>query len=323
MSLLRFGLVGLGRHGSRYAGHLLAGEVPGASLAAVCRRDLGAARTFAASRGLTAHADPGTLAADPGVDAVLLAVPPHLHAALVPAALAAGKPVLVEKPLATDIEGARAILAAARATSAPLMVAHTLRFDTAVRALRSHLPAIGPLTLFTLDQMAEPSDQAWADAPGSGGALLNIGVHAFDLVRFLTEQEVVEVVCRTARARSVHTEDTFVAILTLSGPPGLAVVAHSRAAGGRSGRIVAVGEAGQLEGDVAAGTLTLVRGRERSPIPLPPSAPTVREVLRAFVRALQEGEPVPVPAEEGYRSVAVALACARSAAEGHSLAPPP
>lgn len=322
MSPLRFGLVGLGRHGSRYANHLLAGEVPGASLAAVCRQDMAAARAFATPRGITAHADPDLLFADRGVDAVLLAVPPNLHPALVPAALDAGKPVLVEKPLAPDPEGARAILAAARGASVPLMVAHTLRFDTVVLALRAGLPGIAPLTLLTLDQMAEPAGQAWGDAPGVGGALLNIGVHGFDLVRFLTGQEVVEVVCRTARARSLQTEDTFAAVLTLTGPPGLALVASSRAAGGRSGRIVAVGARGQLAGDVAAGTLTLIRGRERTPIPLPPSAPTVREVLRAFVQALREGTPVPVAAEEGYRAVAVAAACARSAAEGRPVRPP-
>lgn len=322
MPPLRFGLVGLGRHGSRYVNHLLAGEVPGASLVAVCRRDMAAARAFATPRGITAHAEPDLLFADRGVDAVLLAVPPNLHPALVPAALAAGKPVLVEKPLATDPEGARAILAAARRASVPLMVAHTLRFDTVVLALRAGLPEIAPLTLLTLDQMAEPAGQAWGDAPGVGGALLNIGVHGFDLVRFLTGQEVVEVVCRTAHARSLQTEDTFAALLTLTGPPGLALVASSRAAGGRSGRIVAVGARGQLAGDVAAGTLTLIQGRERTPVPLPPSAPTVREVLRAFVQALREGTPVPVPAEEGYRAVAVAAACARSAAEGRPVRPP-
>ena len=321
MTSIRFGLVGFGRHGSRYAAHLLAGDVPGASLTAICRRDLAAARSFAASRGLTAHVEPDVLFADPGVDAVVIAVPPDLHPALVPSALAAGKPVLVEKPLATDPEGGRTILAAARSALLPLMVAHTLRFDTVVRALRARLPEIGPLTLLTLDQMAEPAGQAWGDAPGVGGALLNIGVHGFDLVRFLTGQEVVEVFCRTARSRTVHTEDTFAALLTLSGPPGLAAIADSRAAGGRSGRIVMVGEAGQLAADFAAGTLTLIRGRDWTPIPLPPSAPTVREVLRAFVRALREGTAVPVSAEDGYRAVAVAAACARSAAEGRPVPP--
>ena len=319
MPPFRFGLVGLGRHGTRYATHLLAQDVPGASLAAVCRRDAAAARAFAASRGIIAHTDPDLLFADPSVDAIVLAVPPNLHPALVSAALAAGKPVLVEKPLATDTEGARTILAAARGASSPLMVAHTLRFDTVVQTLRASLSAIGPLTLLTLDQMAEPSDQVWGDAPGVGGALVNIGVHGFDLVRFLTGQEVVEVVCRTARAQSMQTEDTFAALLTLSGPPGLAVVVDSRAAGGRSGRIVAVGQTGQLAGDFSAGTLTLIRGRERTPVALPASAPTVREVLRAFVQALQEGRPVPVPAEDGYRAVAVAGACALSAAEGRPV----
>ncbi|HEU5393306.1 MAG TPA: Gfo/Idh/MocA family oxidoreductase, partial [Candidatus Methylomirabilis sp.] len=307
--------------GSRYATHLLAGDVPGASLAAVCRRNVEAARTFAASHGITAHAEPDLLFADPEVDAVLLVVPPNLHPTLVPAALAAGKPILVEKPLATDTEGCRTILAAARGGSVPLMVAHTLRFDTVVQALQARLPQIAPLTFLALDQLSEPSSQAWGDAPGVGGALVNTGVHGFDLVRVLTGREVLEVICRTARARSRHTEDTFAAILTLSGPPDLAVVTNSRAAGGRSGRIVAVGQAGQLAGDVAAGTLTLVRGRDQTPIPLPPSAPTVREVLRAFARTLQGGTPVPVSAEEGARAVAVAEACARSAAEGRPIRP--
>src|SRR3990172_2116440 len=129
---VRFGLIGLGVHGSRYGTHLL-GDVPGARLVAVCRRDREAGatwaaagggrgwgpvrgarlvavcrrdrkagETWAAAEGVRYHADYRDLLADPGVDAVAVVTTPNLHPEIVGAAVLSGKHVLVEKPLAVD-----------------------------------------------------------------------------------------------------------------------------------------------------------------------------------------------------------------------------
>jgi predicted dehydrogenase len=59
-----------------------------------------------------------------------------------------------------------------------------------------------------------------------------------------------------------------------------------------------------------------IRGAERTPIPVAPAVPTVREILRAFVAAVRDGGPLPVPVEEGLRAVAIVDAGYRSAAAG-------
>ena len=66
-----------------------------------------------------------------------------------------------------------------------------------------------------------------------GGILLHTGVHSFDLVRLLTGCEVTEVFCRTARVRTVRTEDNFAAVLRLSGSDTVVTVNGCRATRGR------------------------------------------------------------------------------------------
>ncbi|HMC82066.1 MAG TPA: Gfo/Idh/MocA family oxidoreductase, partial [Candidatus Polarisedimenticolia bacterium] len=100
MGEIRIGLVGLGIHGLRYARHLAAGEVGGATLAADCRRDRARGESVARDLGTEFTEDYRRILSDPSIDAVVFAVPCDLHATLVPEALQAGKALLVEKPLA-------------------------------------------------------------------------------------------------------------------------------------------------------------------------------------------------------------------------------
>src|SRR5438067_1997325 len=71
--------------------------------------------------------------------------------------------------------------------------------------------------------------------------------------------------------------------------------------------------ASQLVGDHQLGFAYAVRGLERTPLPLGEPVPTVREVLRAFVRLVLDGEPPPATPEDGARAVLIAEACHRSA----------
>jgi len=315
MEALRIGLVGLGAHGLRYARHLAAGDVEGARLVLVCRRDRARGESAAADLGVPFTDDYRRVLSDPSVDAVVIAVPCDRHSQIVPQALEAGKAVLVEKPLAPDAGAAAAILEASCRFRQPAMVAQTLRFNPVVRALRKRRSDLGTLRFVTLSQRFEPSGRLWLDEPEAGGILRNTGVHSFDLVRYLTGLEVEEVTCFASRSVTRRTEDSFSAALRLSGGI-LAAVDNNRATEGRSGRIELVGEHGQIVGDHALHQLAEIRGTKWQSLELPPPVPTVRECLASFTAAVRGESPVSIPLEEGLRAVEIVDACRVSAEAG-------
>jgi len=312
MQKLRIGLIGLGIHGSRYARHLAAGEVEGAELAAVSRRDRARGEAQAKELGVSYEPEYKRILDDRRIDAVVLALPPDLHARLVPESLAAGKAVLVEKPLAPDAVTARLLVEAGRRSQHPAMVAQTLRFNRVVQAIRKHRAGLGPLRMISLSQSFEPSSRTWLDDPLAGGILRNTGVHSFDLVRFLTGLEAEEVLCFAESVITRRTEDSFAAILRLTGGV-LAVVENCRATDSRSGRIEMVGERGQLCGDHVHHHLAEIHGTQSETLDLPPPVATVRDCLASFVEAIRGKIEVPIPLEEGLKAVEIVDACRESA----------
>ena len=163
---LGIGLAGLGRHGIRYAQHLLAGDVPGARLVAVHRRRHDEGRAWAGVRGLVYHDSLDALAGDPAVDLVVAALPPSRHPGAVEAAAAANKAVLVEKPLAATAAEAERAVEAARRAGIPAMVANTLRYNSVIRALAAALPRVGELHLVAINQRLERTGRALARRAG-------------------------------------------------------------------------------------------------------------------------------------------------------------
>lgn len=319
MEELRFGLIGLGIHGARYAHHLSV-DLPGARLAAVCRRNAGAGRKLAGETGAAFFTDFRELIGSGQVDAVCAVVPPDLHPEIAAAAAAADVALLLEKPLAVDAAAARRVLAAAASSRAPLMVAHTLRYNRTVLEMKRLLTGMGPVHLVAMNQRFEPAARDWLDRPGPGGVVKNTGIHEFDLLRFLTGLEARSVRCRTRRVATRRTEDVFAAVLELEPGSALATIDASRAVGGRSARVEIATADGQLVADHSLGTLQRLGGRSAEAIPLPEAVPTVRETLRDFARAVRGEIPVPIPAVEGARAVAIADACLRSAATGAAAA---
>ncbi len=254
MGRLAVGLIGAGKHGRRYTHHIRA-DVPELALAALCRRDAVRGREQARALGCRFHDDWAALIADPAVEAVIAVVPPTLHPALAAAVAAARKPLLIEKPLAPTAAAAREMVRVLGAAGVPVLMAHTLRWNTVVRAIRERLPSLGPLRALYLNQRFEPSSLAWLDDPrtAGGGIILHTGVHSFDLVRWLTGHEVARVWCRVACVDTARTEDNFVAVLELEGSDALVAVNGSRSTAGRSGLIDVAAAGGQLVGDHALG----------------------------------------------------------------------
>jgi predicted dehydrogenase len=281
-------------------------------LAAVSRADKAAGRAFAGEHGIEFVADPLDLATHPGLDAVIVSLRPERNAPCALACLEAGRPVLVEKPLAHDVASAEAVVARARSTGVPLMVAHTQRFDALVLRLRQEIALLGPVRLVSIHQRFRPAPRAWFDDPVSGGAVRVTGVHAFDLLRFLTGAEIVGIRADTARVASTRTEDQFVATLRLEPGGILATVDNSFVVSGPSLRVEIACDGGQLHADLIHRTLVRIAGRRAEELGPVPEVPTVAEALRAFARCLEEKVPVPVSAADGLEAVRWAEAALRT-----------
>jgi predicted dehydrogenase len=201
------------------------------------------------------------------------------------------------------------------------MIAHNMRFNTVVQTIKAHLPQLGHLQSIYLSHRYEASLVEWLDCRelSGGGVVLHLGVHSFDLVRYLCETEVSTVRCDLRRILTKETEDDFtMAFQTgLSGLTG--VVTGSRSTQGRTGLIEVVGERGQIVGDHVHGVAYLAEGLRRTDLPVGPLRPTVLETLKAFTTALRSGAPFPVTPQDGLRAVAIAEACYRSAATGATV----
>jgi predicted dehydrogenase len=316
------GLLGLGKHGTRYLEHIRR-DVPGLEVVAVSRREVDRGREQARALGVRFHDSVEGLVGDPEVRAIVSVVPPTLNAAVVAACIAEAKPLLIEKPFAPDADTAFGLRDRLEKAGLPCLVAQTLRHSAVVRRVRDWVAEMGSVHQILLSQSFEPSRLDWLDDPrrAGGGNILHTGVHMFDLLRHLGG-EVLEASCLLDRVVTQRTEDSFSANFRLRGASGdlLGAAAGSRTTPGRSGSIRIVGEKGQIVADHVLGSLSWIEGRRVTRKEDPGDVPTVRILLEEFV-GIARGERSPsITPHDGAAAVAIADACYRSAGAGCRVA---
>jgi predicted dehydrogenase len=184
-----WGIVGTGTIARQFAADLR--ELPGARIGAVCSRSKSAGASFARATGaLRSHNSLEAFLADPAIEAVYIATPNAIHAAQAIASLEAGKPVLVEKPIATSSRDAQAIADAAAQHGRFAMEAMWSRFLPAVQAARALLQegAIGNVTGIEGELAYRQDERArsrFFDPALGGGASLDLGVYLLSLALYL------------------------------------------------------------------------------------------------------------------------------------------
>lgn len=317
---VNFGLIGLGRHGSRYAAHLLA-DVPRAILVAVCRRDQEMGQAFARQHGLAFYGDYRQLIQDPRVEAIAVAVSPDLHLDICRRGVEAGKHILLEKPLARNLAEGQEIVELMEGAGIKFMLAQTLRFNSVVQEVKRLSGQLGQIHLMAFNQRSECYAKAWRDDPqvGGGGTILDIGVHIFDLIHFIAEDQVEWVWCQRARVFHRRTEDFFVAVLGLRKGRIKCLIDSCKFTDGRSGRIELVGEKGQLVADHVLGTLARIEGRQAIPLEPPPPVHTVQKALETFVDCILTDRQPPITVRDGLYTLRVVEMCYRSAKSGRMV----
>ncbi|CAN7266411.1 Gfo/Idh/MocA family protein [Caulobacter sp. LjRoot300] len=328
-----FAIVGLGKLS---LGQLIPGlkVAKGARLAAVVSGHPDKARRVAAENGLPADAvygydDYDRMAKDPRIQVVYIVLPNSLHAEHTIKALKAGKHVLCEKPMATRIQDAEAMIAAAKAANRHLMIAYRCHYEPmnldVMRRLRAR--SLGRVRQIntTMGRQADPSDpsDAWRlDGELSGaGALGDMGVYGISAARYLLNEEPVAVQAWAwtdpADPRFKETQDLI--NWQFRFPSGVIANGSTSFAYAPTMAFEAICEQGRLVADPAAfyggNRLTVVKGGQaQPPIPAPPGDQFARE-MDWMADVVRGKAPMVSPGEEGLQDMRLMQAILESAAK--------
>jgi predicted dehydrogenase len=206
--VLRVGVVGVGVMGSNHA-RVLA-ELPGVHLVGVADPDRQQASFVARALGTAAVPDVEELLAF-GVDAVTIAAPTHLHRDIALACISRGVHVLVEKPIASNPDEGRSIVAAARRAGVTLMVGHVERFNPAVETIKEAIRGEDILSISITRVGPFPPRMS------NVGVVIDLAVHDIDLIRFFTDSEIAEVQPLLASALAEREDIALLQFRTASG----------------------------------------------------------------------------------------------------------
>jgi phthalate 4,5-cis-dihydrodiol dehydrogenase len=215
---LRLGVAGLGR---AFTIMLPTFSLdPRIELIAATDPRLEAREKFAEDFGARTYRTVEELCADPEIEAIYVATPHQLHAAHVCAAAAAGKHVLVEKPLAVTIADCRTMIDAAAAAGVHLIVGHSHSFDAPYRRVQEIIAGgeVGPLGMITAlnftDFMYRPRRPEELITAQGGGVIFSQGAHQIDIVRMIGGGRVRSVrACTGLWDRTRAAEGAYAALL--------------------------------------------------------------------------------------------------------------
>lgn len=203
--IIRWGIAGTGAIARQFAHDMVL--APGACLAAVCSRDPARAQDFANQHpGIAAHGSLQSMISSQAIDAVYIATPNMVHCVQTLECIAAGIPVLVEKPLTASLHEALQIQATARTAGVFVMEAMWSRYLPAFKAARATIRsgALGTIRRLEADlafkHAYNPQDRLFDKAQG-GGALFDLGVYPISLARyFLGDPETIDATWRAAHS---------------------------------------------------------------------------------------------------------------------------
>ena len=336
-----FAIVGAGMIADIHA--LAVAAVPEARLVAVYARGEEGRRDFAKKHGCRAVASVAEIVADPEIRAVCITTPSGAHAEAAVPLLEAGKAVLVEKPMEVSLAALDRILAAAERGGGVLAGVFQMRFGRGARLLKAAIDAgrFGRLTLCSAyikwwrsQDYYQSSNWKGTWRLDGGGALINQGIHAVDLLQWLVGlPEEVSAFAATLAHPGMEAEDTVAATMRYpSGALGV-IEAATSAWPGTDFRIEIMGDRGSaaLTNDKIVrwefaekqdGDDDAMREEPGAVIKTGAGDPRAmsneghRLLVEDLARALRDGRPPMIPGADARRSVSLILAIYESARTG-------
>ncbi len=321
------GVIGVGLMGRRHAENVT--RVGGARLRAVHDANASVSERVARELDSKSCASVDELLSQGGVDAVVIASPAHMHEAHARAALAAGKDVLLEKPIAPTLDAADRILATAGASTARLQIGFMRRYDPAYAEAASVVRSgnLGELRFFKgVDRDRDAPSGAQGSLPRAD-IFAESAIHDFDVARWITGDEVagVRAMARTL-APNAPGPDFALADLRFALGAAASIETYRGARYGYDIRAEIVCS----EGTVCVGgfpqrsvEVLLPSGPRRDLFPgfLERFADAYYLELRDFLDGVRERRPPRVSGDDGRRALAIAFACDRACDDGREVVP--
>lgn len=328
--MTRLGLIGLGAMGRNHL-RVLA-DLDSAELVAVCDANAEAADAAGRKHSVPAYTSWDEMLDRERLDAVVVAVPTgsHLEAGL--AALRRGLHVLVEKPIAANLDEGRRLVTEAENAKLVLAVGHVERFNPAVRELQRRMSAGDVGRIFQVQaRRVGPFPARIRDV----GVVIDLATHDLDVIDHLASSPVEHVYAETERRIHTGHEDILNALLKFeSGVLGVLQVNWLTPTKIRE--LTVLGERGMFACNYLTQELRLFKNAEVRPdqearahpravsegeaitFPIPQSEP-LRLELEAFLGAVRGERPLEVDGEAGLRALHLALALVRSASQSRVL----
>lgn len=327
---VRIGLLGCGRIGSMHA-ELISRRVPGATLAAVYDVFDDASAEAAAAFGARQASSTADLISSSDVDAVAVCSSTDTHVDLLVQAAAAGKPAFVEKPLSLDLAEVDRGIAAATEAGIAVQVGFNRRFDAAHRHVRDRVASgdVGDVHLVRISSR-DPDPPPIAYIEVSGGIFCDMTIHDFDMARFVTGSEAVEVYATGAvrvdpAIGAAGDLDTAVVVVTHANGAVTTIDNSRRATYGYDQRVEAFGSEGMASSDNPPAATARFWGADGSHGPplahffLDRYIPSYLAEWDAFV-AMVAGAESPVTLADGRAPLVMGLAAWTSVREARPVA---
>ena len=327
---VNIGVLGVGRIGKMHA-ELVARQVPGARLAIVQDINGDAARAVGDELDVphTTHVD--DVLSSAGVDAVAICSSTDTHVPLLIAAARAGKAIFCEKPVSLDLAKVDEALAVVYASGVPIQIGFNRRFDPAHASVRAAVVdgSVGDLHILRITSR-DPAPPPIAYIKVSGGLFLDMMIHDFDMARFITGSEVVDVYAQAAvRVDPAIGEagDVDTAVVMLRHDNGcITTIDNSRqAVYGYDQRVEAFGSGGMAASENPlshTGIRRSAAGTISQTVPyffLDRYIPSYVEEWKAFVAYVTDGGQSPVSAHDGRAPLVIGLAAWKSHREGRPV----
>lgn len=330
MKKITLGLIGAGRIGRIHAENIQ--SFPNAEVKSVSDLFITDTRNWAEKIEIsTVTDDYRQILADPTIDAVLICSPTNTHAQILSEAAKSGKHIFCEKPISFSLDESKKALKIAKELGVKLQVGFNRRFDHNFQRAHAMVEAnkigIPHLIKITSRDPEPPSAEYIAH---SGGMFMDMSIHDFDMARFLTGSEIVEVYVQGATLidpvfNKYHDVDT--AIISLKFANGaLGIIDNSRkAVYGYDQRVEVFGSDGciRIENDYPNTAQLLTANGVYQDKPkyffLERYKEAYKEELRQFITAIRGDQPILVNGFDGLQAEIIAHAAKQSLTEGKPI----
>ncbi len=329
--VIHVGVIGAGRIGKIHAGNI-ATRIPGAVVEAIADPNFAFAQELAEKLHVAkVYDDYHKIMADPAIDAVAICSSTATHAQFMIEAAQAGKHIFCEKPVDHTLAKIDAAIAAVQKAGVKCQIGFNRRFDPNFKKIREmvssgRIGALHTLRIISRDPAPPPAEYV----KGSGGMFLDMTIHDFDMARYLSGSEVVEVYA--AGGVMVDPEigkagDIDTAVITLKFANGaIGTIDNSRkAVYGYDQRVEVFGSGGMGSTANNTANAAVYSGADGvvSEKPLYFFLERYMDSFIAemsdFIEAIRENKPTPVTVVDGRKPVVIAMAAAKSMRENRPV----